>query len=626
MNVKKIMNLLCVLLLLSWQAFAQTTQLYPTHWWTGMKWNQVQLLVHQEGINKTAATVQLQYPGVTIKKVTRTESPNYLVVDISIAATAKPGVLNFKVNGGGKTQTIPFTLKARAGKAGKDFAHGVTSQDLVYLIMPDRFANGDASNDRIPGYKDTICDRSNPSAHHGGDIQGVINNIGYLKDMGVTSIWMCPVTENDMPWKQEPAGAISGYHGYWITNHYAIDKRYGGADAYKKLVRTAHAQGMKIIQDAVYNHVGDEHFLFKDKPFADMFNNWPAYTGSNHREEALFGAYASQADKKVMLEGWFTPHLPDLNLRNPYMANFMIQNAIWSTEEFMLDGWRVDTYKYCDEQFMNNVNAALLKEYPTLSIFGEAWANSVPGSAYFTKNNMQVPFKHNLPGTTDFPMQSAMLSAINQPFGWTEGLNKLMMTLSQDVLYQDPKLNCIFLDNHDVDRFMTMIGGDEKKYFMGIGLLLTQRGIPQLYFGTEIQMKNDDVQGDGKKRNDFPGGFAGDAQNKFVASGRNAAENAAYEYVKKLANFRKQSKALTLGSTTDFLPQDGVYVYFRKHGNETVMCIINQNQQDKTIALNRFAEVTNNYQQATNVITGSNAVLQGEWRIPAQTMWVMQLK
>lgn len=626
MNVKKIASLLCVLLFLSWHPFAQTTQIYPTHWWTGMKWNQVQLLIHQEGINASAATVQLQYPGVTIKKVTRAESPNYLVVDISIAATAKPGVLYFKVKNSNKTQTIPFTLKARAGKAGKDFAHGVNSQDLVYLIMPDRFANGDAGNDRIPGYKDTICDRSNPSAHHGGDIQGVIDHLDYLKDMGVTAIWMCPVTENDMPWKQEPAGAISGYHGYWITNHYAIDKRYGGADAYKKLVRTAHAQGMKIIQDAVYNHVGDEHFLFKDKPFADMFNNWPAYTGSNHREEALLSAYASQADKKVMLEGWFTPHLPDLNLRNPYMANFMIQNAIWSTEEYMLDGWRVDTYKYCDEQFMNNVNAALLNEYPTLSIFGEAWANSVPGSAYFTKNNMQVPFKHNLPGTTDFPMQSAMLSAINQPFGWTEGLNKLMMTLSQDVLYQDPKLNCIFLDNHDVDRFMTMIGGDEKKYYMGIGLLLTQRGIPQIYYGTEIQMKNDNVQGDGKKRNDFPGGFEGDAQNKFVASGRNAAENAAYEYVKKLANFRKQSKALTIGSTTDFLPQDGVYVYFRKHGNETVMCIINQNQQDKTIALNRFAEMTGKYQQATNVITGSTAVLQGEWRIPAQTMWVMQLK
>jgi Glycosidases len=233
MNMKKITSLLCVLLLLSWQAFAQKAQLYPTHWWTGMKWNQVQLLIHQEGINASAATVQLQYPGVTIKKVTRAESPNYLVVDISIAATAKPGVLNFKVKSAGKTQTIPFTLKARTGKSGKDFAHGVTSQDLVYLIMPDRFANGDASNDRIPGYKDTICDRSNPSAHHGGDIQGVINNIGYLKDMGVTSIWMCPVTENDMPWKQEPAGAISGYHGYWITNHYAIDKRYGGADAYK---------------------------------------------------------------------------------------------------------------------------------------------------------------------------------------------------------------------------------------------------------------------------------------------------------------------------------------------------------------------------------------------------------
>lgn len=606
--------------------YAQNIATYPTHWWAGMKWNQVQLLVHADGINSAAPIAKLSYPGVTLKKTTRTESNNYVVLDISIAPTAKDGIVNINIQTGSKKQTIPFEIKPRRQGKGSAFAKGVTSADFVYLLMPDRFANGDPSNDRINGYKDEIADRSNPSAHHGGDIQGVINQLPYLKDLGVTAVWMCPVVENDMPWKKEPAGAISGYHGYWITNHYEIDKRYGGNNAYKKLVDDAHKQGVKIIQDAVYNHVGDEHFLFRDKPFADMFNNWPAYTGSNHREEALFGAYANPADKKVMLEGWFTPHLPDLNLRNSYMANFLIQNAIWSTEEFGIDGWRVDTYKYCDEQFMNNVNSALKREYPTLSIFGEAWANTVPGSAYFTQNNMNVPFKHNLPGTTDFPMQSAMLSAINQPFGWTEGVNKLMMTLSQDVLYKDPKNNCIFLDNHDMDRYLTMIDGDLKKYKMGIGLLMTMRGIPQLYYGTEILMRNDDVQGDGKKRNDFPGGFVGDTNNKFFAEGRNASENDAFNYVKTLANFRKQSKALTIGSTQDFLPQDGVYVYFRKHGSETVMCVINQTNETKNWQSSRYADATKSYKNATDITSKESFSLATDWTIPAQTLLILALK
>lgn len=627
MKVKKITSLLYVLLFLSWQANTQNVKLYPTHWFTGMKWNQVQLLLHAPNLGQGKPTASISYPGVSLRRVQTTESPNYLLLDVTIAPIAKAGTINIRISRSGQAVVnVPFELKPRRNGMGRTYANGVNSTDLIYLIMPDRFANGNPANDRIAGYRDTICDRRNPSARHGGDLLGIQQKLPYLKDLGVTAIWLCPILENDMPWKEEPAGAISGYHGYWITNHYEIDKRYGSAADYKNMINAAHEQGIKVIQDAVYNHVGDEHFLFRDKPFAAMFNNWPSYTGSNHREEALLSNYAAAADKKQMLEGWFTPHLPDVNLRHPVMANFLIQHAIWCTEEFGIDGWRVDTYKYCDEQFMNNVNNALLREFPTLSIFGEAWANTVAGSAYFVKNNMRLPFQHNLPGTTDFPMQSAMLTAINQGFGWTEGVNKLMMTLAQDVLYQNPLLNCIFLDNHDLDRFVTMIGGDMKKYKMGMALLMTLRGIPQLYYGAEVFMANDDVTGDGKKRNDFPGGFPGDATNKFEAAGRNPQENEAFNYVRTLAHFRKQSKALALGNTVTYLPQDGVFVYLRKSGAETVMVVVNQQMESRSIQSSRFAADTKGFTIGKEVTSDVIVKLGDSWTIPGQTVWVLSLQ
>ena len=272
-------------------------------------------------------------------------------------------------------------------------------------------------------------------------------------ELGVTSLWMCPVIENDMPLKKENAGWMSGYHGYWFTDQYQVDKRLGGNEAYKNLSDALHRSGLKLIQDAVYNHIGSEHWIAKNPPAGDWLNPWPAYTGSNHREEAVFDAYASKAERKIMLDGWFVPHLPDINQRNPYVAQYLIQHVIWSTETFGVDGWRVDTYKYCDEAFLNRVNDALIKEYPAITVFGEAWTNTVAGSAYFTRNNMQVPFKHNAQGVTDFPLNNAVMAALNQPNGWTEGITKLYMTLAQDILYKDPLNNCIFLDNHDMDRF-----------------------------------------------------------------------------------------------------------------------------------------------------------------------------
>jgi neopullulanase len=611
-------------------SFSQNIALYPTHWWAGMKWNKVQLMVNRPMIGKEIIQMK-PYAGVQVRKITKAESDNYVFIDLEISTAAKPGNVHFvigdgKNTAGTKDSHFDFELKQRRAGRGTAFAKGVNASDFVYLVMPDRFSNGDPSNDHIQGYLDTISDRSNPSAHHGGDIQGVINRLDYLKDLGITSVWMCPVTENNMPWKEEPGGAISGYHGYWITNHYKIDQRYGGSEAYKKLTDQAHTKGMKVIQDAVYNHVGDEHFLYKDKPFKDMFNLWSSYTGSNHREEVFYDPYQTAADKKIMIDGWFTPHLPDVNVRNPYMANFLIQNDIWCTEEYGIDGWRVDTYKYCDEAFLNRINDALLKEYPAITVFGEAWCNTVTGSAYFARNNMNVDFKHNLQGVTDFPMQGAMVAAVNQPFGWNDGVNRLYSTLSQDILYQQPFNNCIFLDNHDMDRFLTMVGGDMNKYKMGISLLLTQRGIPQMYYGTEVFMKNDDVTGDGKKRNDFPGGFAGDKADKYTEAGRSKEENEAFNYVRSLASFRRSSSALATGKTMQYQPKEGVYVYARYDKKQTIMVMMNTNEKVMAVDVTRYAASMKGYSIGKEVTSGMSVSLSSAIQIPAKTTYVLQLQ
>ncbi len=619
--------LIITFLLVNVFAFTQEKATYPSHWWTNMKYNKVQVLLHSPGINASGAKVNVRYKNVVLEKVTRAESLNYLVVDLWIKPKAKPGMVRINVMHPNKTETFDFELKERRSQNDATVNQGVHSGDFVYLLMPDRFSNGDPSNDVIRSYRDTISDPKNSNAHQGGDLAGVQNKLDYLNALGVTTIWMCPVLENDMPWKIEPAGPISGYHGYWITNHYQVDKRFGGNEAYKKLVSAAHSKGMKVIQDAVYNHVGDEHFLFRDQPFKNMFNHWNQYTGANHREEAIFNPYMNQKDRKIMLEGWFTPHLPDLNLANPYMAKFMIQAHLWNTEEFGIDGWRVDTYKYCDEQFLNDINNALFADFPGLTAFGEAWCNTVTGSAYFTENNISnLPFNHNMPGVTDFPLQSGMMAAIMDNYGWTDGVNKLMMTLSQDVLYKQPMNNCIFLDNHDMDRFATMINGDMNKYKMGMGMLMTMRGIPQIYFGAEMLLQNIDVEGDGKKRNPIPGAFPGDKVNKFTAEGRTAKENEAFNYVKTLANFRKNNAALKSGQTIHFLPENGVFVYFRKNGDNKVMCIINQNKRGVTeLDLSRFSEVTGSRAAAKDVISGQSLVLEGKLTLEPESIRILHL-
>ncbi|WP_336513945.1 alpha-amylase family glycosyl hydrolase [Pollutibacter soli] len=609
--------LLCISLNLS----AQDFEVYPTHWWAGMQNRQLQLMVHSNTDISSIATVS--YPGVRLIRIAQPENKHYVFIDLEITAATKPGSFDIRFSDGKK---LRYQLKLKSSVNGSQRVQGVHSDDFIYLIMPDRFSNGDPSNDVQVDYRDTVAERSNPRARHGGDIKGVQNHLDYLKDLGVNTIWMTPVMENDMPMMQEGQNLMSGYHGYWITNHYKVDKRHGGNQAYHDLVNAAHKKGMKIIQDAVYNHVGEYHHTVIDPPMKDWLNQWPSYQGSNHREEVFMDPYASAIDKKIMIGGWFVPHLPDLNLANPYVAKFIIQSSIWATEEFGIDGWRVDTYKYCDEQFLNNINIALKKEFPAITVFGEAWTNLVPEAAYFVQNNMNTKFKHNAQGVTDFPVTGAIYDAVKQKAQWTEGAGKLYETLSQDFLYKNPLRNCIFLDNHDMDRFYSVAGEDIARYKMGVGLLLTLRGIPQLYYGTEILMKNFKNPSDAEVRKDFPGGFAGDSEDKFTSAGRAALENEAFDYTKKLATYRRNSLALRRGKTMQYIPLNGVYVYFRYNDTQTVMCILNSNDAATNLNLDRFSERIGNRTSAKNIMTGNSDALNTELKLPANSFTVLELK
>jgi glycosidase len=583
-------------------AFAGTQlNVYPTHWWVGMKNPKLQLMVHADH-DLPAKKVSINHPGILVKSVQQPENKHYLFIDLELGRSVPAGTYQITLSDGTK---IPYELKAR--RKSKNIHQGVRANDLIYLIMPDRFSNGDPTNDSYPDLRDNCSDRNNPYVRHGGDLKGVENKLDYLKDIGITTVWMTPIQENDMPKMQEGPWVMSGYHGYWITNHYKVDKRFGGNESYRKLVDAAHQKGLKIIQDAVYNHIGSYHHTVLDLPMKDWLNQWPSYTGSNHREELFTDPYASSLEKKIMIGGWFVPHLPDLNLANPFCANYVIQSNIWSTEEFGIDGWRVDTYKYCDEKFLNDINAALIKEFPNITVFGEAWTNSVPASAYFTQNNINAPFKHQIKGVTDFPLSNAIYDALNQPFGWNEGVSRLYTTLSQDFLYKDPMTNCIFLDNHDMNRFYSMVGEDIDKYKMGLGLLLTTRGIPQVYYGTEILMKNYKDPNDAAVRKDFPGGWKGDSVDKFNVSNLSTKEKDAFDFFSKLAQFRKSSPAIASGKLKQFIPQNGVYVYFRIHKDQKLMCVLNTSSAASSISMERFAEELDQVKKLKNVMTGEIA-------------------
>ena len=614
--MKKILLLstfICYCLLLCAQ------NIYPTHWWAGMKNPNLQLLLHEKDIANNYDHASTSYPGVDVISTEKLANKNYLVINLLISPETQPGDITIQVRDKkNKLRNISYSLKKRSAENGKTRITGVTSEDLIYLIMPDRFSNGDPSNDKIAGLKDQSLNRDSIYDRHGGDLKGIQNHLDYLQDLGVTALWLNPVILNDMPNRTE--------HGYAFTNHYKIDPRIGGEEAYHELSDALHQRGMKLIQDAVYNHTGLEHFLFRDMPDSTWFHRWPSFTQTTYKDQVLFDPSASKKDMLLMSDGWFVRQMPDVNQQNPYFANFLIQHAIWSTEEFGLDGWRIDTYAYNDLEFMNRCNQALLDEYPNIHLFGETWVHGIVNQAYFTENKLDVPFKSNLPGVTDFQTHLyGILPVLKESFGWTEGANKLYTTLASDIVYQDPMKHVIFLDNHDKTRFFTEINEDLAKYKMGIAWLLTARGIPQLYYGNEILMKGASNP-DGWVRLDFPGGWAGDKQNKFLETGRTAQENEAFNYVKTFANFRKNSSAIKTGKFMQYVPVDGVYVYFRYDESQTVMCIMNTNKNAATIDLSRFSERMNGFTKAKDVATGNSFNLEPTLSLGGNYLLVLDLK
>jgi neopullulanase len=607
------------------QVSVPVADFYPTHWWPGMQWNQVQVLVKGKDANFNQHQVSIDYPGVKLEKVTPLENGMYYALDLTIAPDAKPGTvaINFTAPAIGKKKmtmfSIDWALKPRREGKGTAYAQGVTSADLMYLIMPDRFSNGDPTNDRVPGMRDQSLNRDTVFNRHGGDLQGIINHLDYFQRMGINTLWLNPVIENDRPHRTE--------HGYAFTNHYKVDPRLGGDEKYKELIEKMHARGMKMIQDAVYNHVDLNHVFVVDKPTSDWLNNWPRHTNTTYKDQVLMDLYASMADKKLMSDGWFNAEMPDLNQKNPYVANFLIQHALWSVEEFGIDAWRIDTYAYNDLEFMNRCNKAILDEYPRMHIFGETWVHGVVNQSFFCENTYDIPYKSNLPAVTDFQTNMyGIIKAVNEPFGWTQGVNSLYNVLVNDFVYKDPMKQVIFLDNHDIPRFWSVVNEDIRKMRVGMTWLLTCRGIPQMYYGMEVLMPGLTSPNDGHVRKDFPGGWPGDRKNAFTGEGLTQQEKDFQDFTKSLALYRKNSSALKTGRMMQFVPEDGIYVYFRYDERQTVMVVMNTNENEKQLNPERFQERTKGFLIAKDALGTASLDLRQNWRIPGMACWVLELR
>ncbi len=608
---------LCLMSLLSFfhlsaRAQPDLSRIEPPFWWAGMKNPKLQILVHGKGIGQ--AKVSITYAGVRLAETIRTENPNYLFLNLELAPDVKPGKLPLVFEQGGATKTLEYEIRAKSVATNR--IQGFDQADLIYLLMPDRFANGDPSNDNVAGMLEK-ADRKAPFGRHGGDLQGVINHLDYLKDLGTTALWLNPVLENDMP--------ASSYHGYAITDFYRVDRRFGDNEKYLQLIDQAHGRGLKVIQDMVANHIGASHWWMQDLPAPDWIHQFPEFTRSNYRLAVISDPHASQADSTQMTKGWFDTTMPDLNQNNELLANYLIQNTLWWIEYSGIDGIRMDTYPYPDKDFMARWVREVMHEYPRFNIVGEVWIHSAAISAYWLKNTFnRDTYQSTLPSLTDFPVFEAVTKAFNEPTGWSEGLSRLYHVLAEDFVYEKPENNVIFLDNHDVSRYFTSVRENPASFKMGLAYLLTMRGIPQIYYGTELMMAGDggfhpDV------RKDFPGGWSSDPLNAFTPKGRTPAQNEAFDYLRKLATWRKGKPVIHHGKLTHFLPEDDTYVYFRHDGQNCVLVAFNNSDKPKTLKTKRFAELMTGYQHGRNVLTGAKVDDLQTLVLPAKSATVLEL-
>ena len=585
------------------QAKTEVTRMDPPMWWTGMESHQLQIMVNGENIRD--AVPSIDYDGVTIDSVARLDSPNYQFIYLTIDDGTKPGKMDIEFKSGESVLKTQYELLQRDSSS--DSYVGFDSSDALYLIMPDRFSNGNTENDVVPGMLENKVDRNEQFARHGGDFKGISNHLDYISDLGVTAVWLNPTQENDMK--------EGSYHGYAITDYYQIDRRFGTNEDFLQLVNDAHKKGLKVVMDMIFNHCGSENYLFKDKPQDDWFNFRSNYVQTSFKTASVMDIHASDYEKAIATDGWFTQVMPDLNQRNRHVARYLIQSSIWWIEYAGINGIRQDTHPYADYDFMSTWCKEVLEEYPRFNIVGETWLNSNVLVSYWQKDSkLAAPKNSNLPTVMDFPLTDLMSKAFDEETTeWSGGLYRLYDYHTQDLVYANPMNLLIFLDNHDTSRFCKNEDDAHNitRYKQAITYLLTTRGIPQIYYGTEILMPADKSEGDGYLRRDFPGGWKGDTVNCFTPEGRTELQNQAFDFTRKLLNFRKSNEAICKGTMKHFAIRNGIYVYERKYKDSSVVVFINGTDKKQTLSLAPYREILPSH-SATDFISGKDVVLDGE--------------
>ncbi len=585
----------------------------PPSWFTGMQETSLQLMVHGNDIGSFSLVAD--YPGVKLRTLIRTDNPNYLFVNLDIGKETIPGNIKLVFTKG--KQNINFSYPLLPKPAGQ--VKGFNTSDVIYLLMPDRFANGDPANDNVKGMLETT-DRNNPNGRHGGDLKGISDHLDYIKDLGATGIWLNPFLENNQP--------SFSYHGYSITDLYRVDPRYGTNEEFQNLVTKAHNMGLKLVMDMIFNHIGSCHWWMKDLPSTDWIHQFKNFTRTNYRASAYMDPYSAKSDAELMEKGWFDVTMPDLNQSNPLVETYLTQNSLWWIAFFGIDGIRMDTYPYPEKNMMSRWAKRITDEFPGFFIVGEVWYQQEALTAYWSYNKTNADgYRSNLPSVTDFPLSLATHQAFNEPDSWTDGLARFYLILSQDFLYPDPFRNVIFLDNHDLTRFFTQTGMRPEIYRMALAFILTTRGIPQFYYGTEIVMQGDKNRGDGYLREDFPGGWEGDIKNVFSEKNLNTTEKEAYDFTKKLLNWRKGKDVIHTGKLKQYIPENNLYVYFRYNTKESVMIILNNSEnQNRTIRKERYLESMEGFTGGTDIISGRAINDLSSFEIAPKTAMIVELK
>ena len=612
---------LCVACIPTNMMAAKVDRIEPTDWYVGLKNPSFQLMIY--GKNVRDANVTTDYPGVTIDSLVRLDSPNYLLAYLNVK-DAQPGEMTLRIDG----KRVKYQLKQREKRG--DERIGFSNADVLYQLMPDRFASGNTENDQMAEMNAYRCDRSKPNLRHGGDLEGIRQHLGYFNELGVTALWFTPVLENNSP---DRDGA-STYHGYAPTNYYRIDPRFGSNEDYRRLTDEAHKHGLKMVMDMIFNHCGFEHPWVADIPSKDWFNcpEWledangvptanEKYQQTSYQLTPVRDPYASKIDLHETLESWFVPSMPDLNQHNPHVLHYLIQNSIWWIETIGIDGIRMDTYPYAFGDAMSQWMQAINEEYPNYNVVGETWVTEPAYTASWQKDNWLTKENSHLPTVMDFALYDRMTQATGEnTLEYGKGLNRVYNSLVYDYLYPNPSSVLAFIENHDTDHFLGN-GCDTLALKQVLALLLTINRIPQLYYGVEILMNGTKDRSDGNVRKDFPGGFPGDTHNAFTAEGRTNAENSMFRWLSRLLHWRQGNEVITKGTMTQFIPHRGIYVIARQYQGRTVMTILNGTPGKAVLPVSRYAEVIGHHQQARNIFCGCIVDLRKDIQLePRETL------